>query len=255
MADTKIAANSNVDVWAMPVASLTNYLAPDATEINTLATRLTPAISWDGTTWPGNGESDDTDDRSLEDLGNSTSRGLPKFEGTLSLFRPQVGDTTSEAALAWTLLRTPRTNLYIITRVLQRTPLVATPVAAGQWLNVYKFTSDTVNDDTEGDDSYKFIVSLLPQGDLAVQTQAKNATAVSLLPLTLAITGTASKTCRATLGGHRATSVCTWASSNTTKATVSQNGVVTGVSAGTANITATHASATGATTPCVVTVT
>jgi hypothetical protein len=254
MADEKITSNGNVDVWAIPIVDLTIYEAPDVTEVNTDGTRLTPAISWDGTTWPGNTESNDVDDRSLEDRGNATTRGFAQFEGTLSLFRPKPGDTSSEAAIAWALLKTPRVDMYVITRVLQRTTGVATPLAAGDWVNVYRFTTDTVNDDTEGEDSYKFIVTLLPQGELAVQTQAKNATAVTLSPLTLALGVGASKVVRATLGGHRATQVVTWSSSDQAVATVSQNGVVTGVSAGTSNITATHDAATGATTVCVATV-
>lgn len=255
MADEKISANGNVDIWVIPKADVADYRSPTATEINTHGTRVTPAVAWDGVTWPGNTESNDVDDRSLEDRGNATSRGFAQFEGTLAFFRPKPDDTSSDAALAWDLLKTPRIEVIVVTRVLQRTTGVATPAAAGDWINVYEFITDTVNDDTEGEDSVKFIVSLLPQGNLAVNTQVKNATAVSLAPLTLSLAAGAHGVVRATLGGHRATSVVEWTSSNEAVATVSANGVVTAVAAGTANITATHNAATGATTPCVVTVT
>lgn len=254
MADEKVTSNGNVHVWILLEADLANYLSPTATEINTDGLNVTDAVAWDGTTWPGNTESNDVDDRSLLDRGNAVSRGFGQFEGTLSFFRPKPGDTTSIYAQAWALLKTPRVPVYVVTRVLQGTEGVETPVAAGDWVNVYKFITDTVNDDTEGEDSYKFIVTFLPQGELAVQTQVKNATAVTLAPLTLALAVGAHGVVRATLGGHRASQVVTWASSNQAVATVSQSGVVTAVSAGTANITATHDAATGATTACVVTV-
>lgn len=254
MPDEKSSANGNVDIWVIPKDDVADYRSPTATEINTLGTRVTPALAWDGLTWPGNTDSNDIDDRSPEDRGNATSRGFAQFEGTLSFFRPKPDDTSSEAAAAWDLLKTPRVPVIVVTRVLQRTTGVATPAAAGDWINVYEFITDTVNDDTEGEDSVKFIVGLLPQGNLAVNTQVKNATPVSLAPATLALAVGASEVVKATLGGHRATSVVDWSSSNEAVATVSSNGVVTAHSVGTANITATHPAATGATTPCVVTV-
>ena len=55
------------------------------------------------------------------------------------------------------------------------------------------------------------------------------------------------KALRATLNSKRVTNQVSWASSNTAVATVSANGVVTGVAAGTANITATHPAGTAST--------
>lgn len=256
MPDTKITSNGNVDIWFIPAASVADYRSPTPTEINTNGKRLTPAIAWDGTTFPANTDSNDTDDRSLEDLGNATSRGFASFEATLSMFRPKPGDTTSETGVAWTLLKTPRVAGYLVTRVLQRTTGVATPAAAGDWISVYRVISDTVNDDTEGEDSYKFVVTFLQQGDLAVYTQVKNAGTITFVPTTLSVaTAGPVKTIRATLGGKRATQTVTWVSSDLTKATVSQNGVVKGIAAGSATITATHPSTTTAATPVTVTVT
>lgn len=254
MADEKVTANGNVDIWVIPTTDVADYRSPTATEINTSGTRVTPAVAWDGVTWPGNTDSNDVDDRSLEDRGNATSRGFAQFEGTLSFFRPKPDDTSSEAAAAWDLLKTPRIPVFVVTRVLQRDTGVATPAAAGDWISVYQFITDTVNDDTEGEDSVKFIVGLLPQGNLSVNTQVKNAGPVVLDPLTLALAPGEHGVVHAALGGHDATHVVEWTSDDEAVALVSSNGVVTGVAAGTADITASHPAATGATTPCVVTV-
>lgn len=250
MPDQKVTTNGHVDVWAVPVTGIADYRSPTAAEINA-GIRLTPAIAWDGTTFPANDESSDVDDRSLEDVGNATSRGFAQFGAELSFFRPVVGDNASEAALAWNFFKTPRVPLYLVTRVLQRTPAPGTtPAAAGDWVSVFRFISDTVNDDTEGEDSVKFIVGLLPQGELSVYTQVKNASPVTVTnasgSTSLAVGGHA--VLRATLGGKRATQVVTWRSSDESVARVSPNGVVTGVSAGTASITASHPAASAAST-------
>lgn len=253
MADEKATSNGNVTIWVVPEAEIANYQSPTAAEING-GVDVTDAVAWEGTTFPGATESNDIDDRSIRDRGNATSRGFAQFEAVLSLFRPLPSDTTSEAAIAWDLLKTPRVPSYVVTRVLQAPEGTPTPAAAGQWISVFRMISDTVNDDTEGEDSVKYIVSFLPQGELSVYTQVKNATPVTVTVADAALSVGEHTVARATLGGKRATQVVNWTTSDADVATVSPNGVVTGVSAGTASISATHPAATGATTPVTVTV-
>lgn len=256
MADEKVTSNGNVQVWVIAEADVADINAPTATEINTDGINITDAIAWDGTTFPANTESNDVDDRSLLDKGNTSGRGFAQFEAALQLFYPKnVLDVNDPYNVAFQFFKTPRVPVLLVTRVLQATEGVETPVTAGQWVSVYQFITDAVTHDTEGEDSYKYGVGFLPQGGLSVYTQIKNATAVTLAPLTLSLNVGDHGVVRATLGGKRATQVVNWVSSNTAVATVSPNGVVTGVGAGTANITATHPAATGATTACVVTVT
>lgn len=258
MADLKVTSNGNVQVWAIPVAGVANINSPTAAEINA-GVVLDNAIAWEGTDFPANEESNDVDDRSIMDKGNATSRGFAQFGATLALFRPVQGDTTSEYALAWAFFKASRVPVILVTRVLQGTEGTHTAAAAGQWISVYQFITDAITDDTEGEDSYKYVVNFLPQGNLAVNTQVKNATPATVLPASLSVTAAVgvnhSKTLRAVLGGKRATQVVTWTSANPAIATVSTNGVVTGVAAGSTTVTANHPSASAASTTVAITVT
>lgn len=256
MADQKAMSNGYLDVWAVPVAGIVDYRSPTAAEINA-GIRLTPAIAWDGTTFPASTDSDDVDDRSLEDKGNATTRGAAQFEATINGFYPKnLNENLTDYGKMFTFFRVPRVPVYLVTRVLQRTPGVVVPAAAGQWISVFRFLSDGWTDDVADDDSYKYAISMLAQGEVAVYTQVKNATPPTVLPATLAVTTAGpAKTLRATLGGKRATQTVIWTSANPAIATVSQNGVVRGISAGSTTVTCTHPSATGSSTAAAVTVT
>ena len=255
--DQKIAANGNVQIWLVPTTGIADYRSPSAAEINA-GVNVTSAIAWEGTTIPTATESDDVDDRSLLDKGNASTRGAAQFEAALNFFHPKNHlDLTDLYAEVYDLLRIPRVPLYAVVRVLQAPEGIATPAAAGEWVSVFRFLTDSWIDDISEDDSYKYAIGFLTQGELAVYTQVKNATPVAVTNASGsgAISVDDHLVLRATLGGKRATQVVTWATSNPAVASVSPNGIVTGVSAGTADITATHPAATGVSTPIVVTVT
>lgn len=244
--DTKVQANGNLDIWWIPVSGVANYKAPTAAEINA-GVRLTPAIAWEGTTFPNASESNDIDDRTLEDLGNAVQAGFQQFEAELNLFHSgDLSDTTSDFTIAFETFRTARITGYLVTRVLQRaTAPATTPATAGDIISVFKFMVDYTSDDTTQEAGYKYAVGTLPQGEVAVHTQVKTATPVAVLPTTASVAVGAFTTARATLGGWDVTQGAEWRSSDTTVATVSPNGVIKGISAGTANITANRDAATG----------
>lgn len=251
MADTKIMSNAQVTVWWVPAAGIADFRSPTAAEVNA-GINLSPAIAWDGFEL-GATESNDLDDRSLVDAGNAVTRGFEQFAATLPMFRSlDPNDVTSDYVKAFETFRVGRVNGYLIERVIAPTAGPMAPAAAGDVVSVYRFMSDYVSDDTEGEDSYKFEVGFLPQGELIVNTQIKNASPVTVTPATLAATVGAVETVTATLGTRDYTQGVTWVSSDPAVAQVTPNGVVVPLSAGTATISATHPAATG---PGAVTVT
>lgn len=251
MADEKVVSNGNVTVWWVPAAGIADYRSPTPAEINA-GIDLTDAIAWENFEL-GATESNDIDDRSLRDLGNAVTRGFAQFGATLSFFRSKnPNDPTSDYTIAFETFRNPRVSGYLITRVLQVAPSTKVPAAAGQWISVYKVIGDYLANDTEGEDSYKFTVGFLPQGQIKVNTQVKNTTAVTVAPTTLSIAVGAYGLATATLGGKSITQGATWTSASPSVASVSPNGVIKGLSVGSAVISASHPAATG---PTVVTVT
>lgn len=255
MADEKVYANGNVQYWWIPEVGLSNPAAPTADEINNNGINITNAISWESSTLPGATESNDIDDRSILEPGTATSRGFAQFEADISFFRPRnVLDTTDDYGQTFNAFRTPGVTGYIVAQILQSTPHVLTPVEAGNWINVFRFQADTFVDETEGEDSVKYSVAFLPQGEVYINTQVMNATPVTITALEDDLTVGDVTVATATLGGKVATQAVYWSSSDPEVATVSQNGVITAVSDGTADITATHPAATGATAPIVVVV-
>ncbi len=242
--DTKVASNGRLSVWWVPADGLADYNAPTAAEINA-GVDLTGAIAWDSYEIAAS-ESNDVEDRGLLDAGNAVTRGFEQFAANFNLFRDaDQSDTTSPYNIAFETFRTPRQYGYLITRVLQKTAGTSPPAAAGEWVSVYKFVSDAVGDDTEGEDSYKMTLGFMPQGQVRVYTMVKTASAVTVNPTTLSQAVGDKDVVTATLAGKSITQGATWRSSDTTVASVSPNGVVTAISAGTANITANHPSATG----------
>ena len=256
MVDKQITSNGNTTVWMLLGNAVADYRSPTAAEINA-GIDITPAIAWEGTTFPTASESEDIDDRSLRDKGNATSRGTAQYEATLSLFMPDNNlDNVSDYGRAYNTLRVPRVPVIIVTRVLQAPEGQHKDAAAGEWVSVYRFLSDGWTDDIEGDDANKYVVGMLTQGDVAVYTQVKNSAPIVVTNATGSASGAVGTyvVLRATMGGKRATNAVTWESSNLNVATVSKNGVVTRQAPGTAQITAKHVAATTST-PLTITVT
>lgn len=246
MADTKVFSDGNVNIWWVPAGGFADYRAPTATEINA-GVALSPAVSWQDYDL-GNSASGEEDDRSILDPGNATTRGLAEFSATLSFFRPfndDINDPTSDYAKAFQAFRTPRVSGYLVVRLLQNERGKHSPAVEGDQVSVYKFIADTFVDDTEGDDSVKFTVNFLPQGDLAVNTFVKTSETIAVDKATITIEEGGKDIFKATLGDWNVTRLARLRSDNPEVATVTPNGVVVGQSEGEAEITVSHPSADG----------
>lgn len=243
MVDQKAFAAGRVSVWWIPAGGIANLNAPTAAEINA-GIPLSDGIAWENYELAAS-ESDAVDDRSLMDKGNATSRGAAQFGGTLSFFRPSdPTDMTHPYSQAFAAFRTPRAYGYLVTRVLQNTEGVQNPAATGEDISVFYFVADTFIDDTEGDDSVKFTVNFQPQGQLRVYTKVAGGT-ISVDPATLSLAVDAVGKVRALVGGDDVSAGATWTTSDPEVAAVNTHGVVRGVAAGTATITATYPGTTG----------
>lgn len=249
MADTKVFSNGYLNIAFIPINGLANPAAPTDTELNA-GVMISEAVAFDGTTWPTMADSNDIEDRSILDAGNATSRGFASYEGSVQLFYPRdLNETATTFGKAFEMLRIPGGEYWVVTRILQNVKGQPTPFATGQYVSVYKFIADTFINDTEGEDSYKYTVELLQQGQVFPNTLVAPAGAITVTNAS----GSASLSVgdhavlRAQLAGHRVTQLVTWETSDPDVAQVSPNGVVTGVGGGSADITATHPSGTAST--------
>lgn len=166
---TKIQSNGNLAVYWVPKADVANeitFLAtPDEATI-TGGINLTDAIAWDGYEL-GAGESNKVDDKGIADASNAQNRGFAQFSGALTFFRGITSETTGAYAEAFDTFKAA-TDARVEGYLVQRVGAGAGVVAAGDVVSVFKFIADAAMDNTEGEDSVKFMVKFQPQGQLAI---------------------------------------------------------------------------------------
>lgn len=248
MTDEKVYADKHVTYWWVSNAGIANPLAPTPAEINA-GVNLSQAIAWEGTEINPDSSSD-IDDAAITDSATAVEPGFDQFGGTLNMFYPKdMTNLTDPYVVAYNIFAPGRILGYLVRRFTPaavNTNTSAATAAAGEWVEVFKVQADYTSHDTEGEDSTKFTVNFLPQGFMSGLVKIATATAVVTAPATLPLAASAKSALTASLSSDPITFDVTWATSNAAVATVSNTGVVKGISAGTANITATYASATGA---------
>lgn len=168
---TKSQSNGKIKVYWVAADDIVDEEAfiasPEVADI-TAGLDLTAAIAWDGYDL-GATDSNKIDDRGIIDEGAVQERGFAQFTGSLTFFRGITSETTGSYADAFAAFKAAtdgtRPQGYLVTRI--GVP-ATTAVAAGQKVNVFKFIADAFMDNTEGEDSVKFMVNFQPQGKLGV---------------------------------------------------------------------------------------
>jgi hypothetical protein len=245
MADVKVPASGNIRVWFGLENSIGNYLAPTATEINAM-TDISDAVSWNDFGF-GLQASNTLDDPAITALGKVSDRGSAQFGGTISMYYPKsFTDSSNKYKVVYDLLDAPRTKGYLVMRM--DGTMGSASAAAGDIVHVFKVMTDAYAESITGEEAFRYTITFLSQGNLAVRAVVKSssliATAVwqqGVVASTKALTvGTKTKF-DAKVDGRWMSNNVTWTVTDTTKASVSNTGVVTAIASGSATLTATYA--------------
>lgn len=248
MVDTRYPVSGSIRAWWTPVNGFANWKAPTAAEL-AASLDISDAISWNDKDF-GIQASNTVNDPAITAKGNTATRGAAQYGGSFSFYYPGAfGDNSNLYSVVWDALRLPATAGYITVRVdgleLSQTAGTAaqpgTDPAAGDLVSVFRVETAGYAEQITGEEAFRYTVSFLPKGQVKTLAVVR----ASATPAVPVVTGPSAVTVGdaivldATLVGRKYTRGLKWSSSDTTKATVSRNGVVTGLAAGTANITAT----------------
>jgi len=172
---TKTTANGKIRVYWVPVANITGtedawVAAPDITDFTAAGSiDLTSAIAWDSYDL-GSTDSNKIDDRGIVDEGTVQERGFAQFSGSLMFFRGLTTETTGAYYNAFEAFKAATDGTRPVGFLVTRVGIPATTaLAAAQTVSAYKFIADAFMDNTEGEDSVKFMVNFAPQGKLGVK--------------------------------------------------------------------------------------
>lgn len=264
MVDTRLPSSGSIRLrWGLPNAFV-NAERPTVAELNACLD-IADSVSWNDFGF-GVQASNQTSDPAITAKGNVQDRGASQFGGGISFYYPRAyGDISNAHSLTYDALDEPRTLGYIVISVdgdlsTTNTPLYAGGAtrnfASGDYVHVFKVMTAGYAESVTGEEAFRYTISFLPQGDIALYTVAGTGAAVVVVtPATKSQTVLAGPfALTATLTGRTYTRGLRWTTSDATKATVSQNGIVTPKAAGSVTITATF-EATGASASSAVTLT
>jgi len=249
MTDIKVPSSGNIRVWwALPNA-FANYENPTAAEINACLD-VSDSVSWNDFDF-GLQASNTIDDPAITAIGKVADRGAAQFGGSVSFYYPGAfGDASNKYSVTYDAMDAPRTNGYLVVRIDGEE--ASASAANGDLVHVFKVLTDGYAEVITGEEAFRYTITFLPQGDLAVRTVVGGGTVLTT-PATLAASVGDVEATSTTVGGRVYTNGVSYSSSDPSKATVSSAGVITAVAVGSATITATYEASAGTDT-CVVTV-
>ena len=152
----------NTTIWWVPLAGITNYLAPTAAEV-TAGSNISAAIVTGYTL--GATDSDTDDSKTIVDEGNVQTPTFGNYEANISFFRDGIGDTPTAFTTAYNLFKAGRVEGWLVSRHGYKSTVAAT---AAQLVSIFRVYSD-FGQDIEGDGGapIQFTVPFKPQGAFA----------------------------------------------------------------------------------------
>jgi hypothetical protein len=256
MTDTRLPASGNIMVRWHTDGAFANPARPTPAEINA-GLKLASSISWNDFGF-GLKASNTNNDPALSAKSNVADG------GAFSCYYPSdFTDASNDYTLTYDALKVPRTVGWISMSVDGELSETATALyaggmtqtaATGDLVHVFKVMTAGYAEAITGEEAFRYTVSFLPQGEVYPFAVIGATSTVSVTPATAAPTVGDLVVLEATVSGRKYTRGLRWTSSDVTKATVSQNGIVTVKAAGSATITGTHV-ASGSTDTCVLTIT
>jgi hypothetical protein len=239
MTDIKVPSSGNIRVWwALPNA-FANYENPTAAEINACLD-VSDSVSWNDFDF-GLQASNTIDDPAITAVGKVSDRGAAQFGGSVSFYYPGAfGDNSNKYSVTYDAMDAPRTNGYLVVRI--DGAEASASAANGDLVHVFKVITDGYAEVITGEEAFRYTITFLPQGDLAVRTVVGGGSLV-LTPSTPTLSAGESAQLTATVGGRVYTNGVKYTSSNPAAASVSTGGVVTAITTATVTITATYEAA------------
>lgn len=247
MTDTRLISTGNIRAyWYLPSA-FANWQRPTVAELNA-GLNITDAISWNDFSF-GMSASSANEDPSLAATSKTSDRGAAQYGGSLSFYYPTTYTNGSTNATTFAAISVPRTYGYIVLSIDGQLPVgsgaavysggATQAFASGDLLNVYGVETDSYTDVVVGEAAYRYTIKFLPTGNLALfAISGTGADTVVVTPATTSKTVAGGPfVLTATVNGRSYERGLTWSTSDATKATVSGNGVVTPIAAGTVTIT------------------
>jgi hypothetical protein len=248
MADVKVPASGNIRLWWGATNAFADYQNPTAAEINACLD-ISDAVSWNDYDF-NLAASNQLEDPAITAIGKTFDRGFANWGGGISFYYPEsFDDATSKYSQVYDTLDAPRTSGYVVVRIDGEES--STSAQNGDFVHVLKVMTDGYAESVTGEESFRYTVTMLPQGDYAVRTVVGGGTPV-VTPSTLASSAGDKDELAVTWGGRNYTNGVTYTTSDAAVATVSKAGIVTSVAVGSATITATSPDGNSAT--CAVTV-